>query len=182
MSQEKIIWTIGHSIHPIEKFINMLKDFKIEHLVDIRSYPGSKRLPHFNKEELEKSLKKNNIKYVHLSELGGRRTAKPDSHNTAWRVNAFRGYADYMETEDFKNAIIKLIKFAEKNRTAYMCAEALWWSCHRALVSDYLKINGWKVMHIMSETKSDEHPYTKPARIVDGKLDYSKDEEPTLFG
>jgi len=182
MSKEKIIWTIGHSVHPIEKFIDMLKVFEIEYLIDIRSYPGSKRLPHFNKEALEKSLPENNIEYTHMPELGGRRPAKPDSHNTAWRVNAFRGYADYMETDEFKNAIIKLTKFSDKKRVAYMCAEALWWSCHRSLVSDYLKINGWKVIHIMSETKSEEHPYTKPARIVDGKLDYRKDEPPSLFG
>ncbi len=114
-----------------------------------------------------------------MKELGGRRKEKPDSKNTEWRVNAFRGYADYMETDEFKSAIKKLEKLAEKKRTVYMCAEALWWSCHRSLVSDYLKIHGWKVMHIMGKSKSEEHPYTKPARIVEGELSYAKDDPQT---
>jgi uncharacterized protein (DUF488 family) len=115
---------------------------------------------------------KQNIQYTHLPELGGRRKAKEDSVNTSWRHEAFRGYADYMETEEFKEGIKRLEKTAQSERTAYMCSEAVWWKCHRSLVSDYLKVKGWNVIHILGNDKSEEHPYTKPAKIVDGKLIY----------
>ena len=171
--KERIVWTIGHSTHTFDEFKAMLKSFQIELVADIRSFPGSGRYPHFNKELLEVSLPENNIRYVHLKELGGRRKTKPDSKNTGWRLAAFRGYADYMETGDFKSAINELENIAVKSRTAYMCSESLWWRCHRSLVSDYLKFIGWKVVHIMGEGKSMEHPFTKPARITEGKLLYS---------
>jgi uncharacterized protein (DUF488 family) len=153
----------------------MLKSFNIELLADIRSFPGSRKFPHFNKENLPASLAEKNIEYIHLKNLGGRRKVNPDSCNTGWRVAAFRGYADYMETENFKKAIEELEKIASQKRVAYMCAEAVWWRCHRSLVSDYLKNEGWTVLHIMDVGKSTEHPYTSPAKIIDGKLDYSKD-------
>lgn len=156
----------------------MLKAFEIETLVDIRRYPGSRKYPHFNKDYLEKSLSEKEIQYLHYEDLGGRRKVKPDSHNTAWRLDSFRGYADYMETDSFKKAVEKMEKLAMEKRVAYMCSEAVWWSCHRSLVSDYLKNEGWNVQHIMSKTKSNEHPYTKPARIVNGRLVYT---EETLF-
>lgn len=156
----------------------MLKAFEIETLVDIRRYPGSRKYPHFNKDYLEKSLPEKEIQYLHYEDLGGRRKVKPDSHNTAWRLDSFRGYADYMETDSFKKAIEKMEKLAMEKRVAYMCSEAVWWSCHRSLVSDYLKNEGWNVQHIMSKTKSNEHPYTKPARIVNDRLVYT---EETLF-
>jgi uncharacterized protein (DUF488 family) len=169
------IWTIGHSTHPFEEFIAMLHSFKIELLADIRSFPGSRRYPQFNKESLSVSLPENNIKYIHIPALGGRRKANPDSINTGWRHIAFRGYADYMETEGFKTGISELTALADKQRTAYMCSEAVWWRCHRALVSDYLKLQGWTVNHIMGKTKSEEHRYTAPARIVNGQLSYKQD-------
>lgn len=172
MSQTKTIYTIGHSTHSIEEFIRMLHAFGIELLADIRSFPGSRRLPHFNKENLEAALQQNGIKYIHLPELGGRRRAAPDSKNTVWKVAGFRGYADYMETNAFKDAADKLAKLAMNHKTAYMCAEAVWWSCHRSLLSDWYKAEGWTVLHILSTTKAEEHPYTKPAHIVDGKLSY----------
>jgi|SRR5690554_382537 len=167
------VWTIGHSTHDFEEFIAILKSFEIEFLIDIRRFPGSKRYPHFNKENLEKSIKESGMSYIHLEELGGRRKVQPNSKNTAWRLESFQAYADYMETESFKIAIEKLKSIAQTNKTAFMCAEAVWWSCHRSLVADYLKHDGWTVMHIMGENKSTEHPYTKPARIVSGKLVYS---------
>lgn len=173
--KNKIIYTIGHSTHPLEEFIAMLKSFQIELVADIRSYPGSRKFPHFNKEKLPSSLAENHIEYVHLRELGGRRKVNPDSCNTGWRVAAFRGYADYMETDNFKKAIQQLEKIAAEKRMAYMCAEAVWWRCHRSLVSDYLKHKGWNVLHIMGVGKGTEHPYTKPAKIEDGKLVYTKD-------
>ncbi|HEY8687963.1 MAG TPA: DUF488 domain-containing protein [Chitinophagaceae bacterium] len=179
-STQKIIYTIGHSIRTQEEFISILQSFKIELLADIRSYPGSKRYPHFNKENLQKILPGYKIIYQHFSELGGRRKTSTDSKNTAWKNDAFRGYADYMGTEDFKKGISKLEDAALKNKTAYMCSEAVWWRCHRSMVSDYLKWKGWKVLHIMAENKSEEHPYTSPAKIVDGQLSYSKDQQ-TLF-
>lgn len=176
--KEKIIWTIGHSTHPLDEFILLLTSFQISLVADIRNYPGSKRFPHFNKEALQISLPQNNIQYIHLKQLGGRRSPVPGSVNTRWRHTAFRGYADYMATADFKKAMIELENIASKENIAYMCSEAVWWSCHRSLVSDYLKIRGWKVMHIMSKTKAAEHPYTSAARIVNGKLRY---DEPELF-
>ena len=170
--QNKIVWTIGHSTRTLEKLIEMLHSFKIEMVADIRSYPGSRRYPQFNKESLEVSLPENNIQYVHLKKLGGRRKVNPDSKNTAWRHVAFRGYADYMETEDFKEGIQELEKISLQQRTAFMCSEAVWWRCHRSMVSDYLKAHGWKVMHIMDVGKEEEHPYTAPAKVINGELTY----------
>jgi uncharacterized protein (DUF488 family) len=170
--QEKIAWTIGHSTHSLDEFIAILKSFKIELVADIRSLPGSRRFPHFNKEALSATLPENNIRYIHLKELGGRRKVKPDSVNVGWRHPAFRGYADYMETEDFRNAIQTLESIAVIERTALMCAESLWWRCHRSLVSDYLKLHHWKVLHIMGVAKFTEHLYTQPAKIIEGQLSY----------
>jgi uncharacterized protein (DUF488 family) len=181
VSQQKIIYTIGHSTRTFDEFISLLTSFKIELLVDIRSYPGSKRYPHFNKENLQKHLHEHAIKYQHLPELGGRRKALKDSKNTAWKNDAFRGYADYMETEEFKKGITVLEDYASQYTTAYMCSEAVWWRCHRSLVSDYLKWKGWKVMHIMGENKSEEHPYTSPAKIINEQLVYTDNDQPTLF-
>jgi uncharacterized protein (DUF488 family) len=171
----KLIWTIGHSTRTLDEFIALLKSFEIECVLDIRSFPGSRRYPHFNKEALEISLPENNVKYFHLKDLGGRRKALADSNNKVWRHAAFRGYADYMETDAFKNGVKDLEKIALKQRTAYMCSEAVWWRCHRSMVSDYLKVHGWNVIHIMGIGKEDEHPYTAPARIVSGELSYDNE-------
>lgn len=173
---EKIIYTIGHSTRTLERFIAMLQSFNIEVVVDIRSYPGSRRYRHFNKENLETSLPEKNINYIHLKLLGGRRAVKKDSKNTGWRHPAFRGYADYTETDDFKKDIEELEAIAIKQKTAYMCSEAVWWRCHRSMVSDYLKLNGWIVYHIMEINKAEEHRYTQPAKIIDEKLSYESTE------
>ena len=170
--ENNTIWTIGHSTRPLEELIAMLYSFNIELVADIRSFPGSRKFPQYNKEALAISLPQNDIKYLHLKNLGGRRKVKPGSKNTGWRHAAFRGYADYMETDDFKEGITELEKIALKQRTAYMCSEAVWWRCHRSMVSDYLKVRGWRVMHIMGVGKDEEHPYTGPARVVDGELSY----------
>src|SRR6266481_8410975 len=166
------IWTIGHSTRTIEDFLELLKAHNIESLVDVRHYPGSRRYPQFNKEPLADSLAKAGIDYHHLLKLGGRRRPRPDSRNTAWRNEAFRGYADYMESEAFAQGIECLIKFARDKRVAVMCAEAVWWRCHRSLIADYLKAHGHKVLHIQSATKAEEHPFTSAARIVNGELSY----------
>lgn len=168
----KTIWTIGHSTRSFEEFVAMLYSFNVELVADVRSYPGSRKFPQFNKEALKISLPQNNIQYRHLVELGGRRKADRASKNTAWRHPAFRAYADYMETPPFKEAITILEDIAMQERTAYMCSEAVWWRCHRSMISDYLKVNGWSVMHIMALAKAEEHPYTAPAKIVNGALTY----------
>ncbi|NLO71904.1 MAG: DUF488 domain-containing protein [Porphyromonadaceae bacterium] len=168
----KTIWTIGHATHAAEEFTEMLQSFQIETLVDIRSLPGSNKFPQFNKENLKLTLPHSGIQYMHLVNLGGLRKTKKGSHNTGWRLASFRGYADYMETPEFFTAIHKLESIASKSRTAIMCAEVLWWRCHRSLVSDFLKLNGWKVMHIMAAGKASEHTYTKPAIITNNKLTY----------
>ena len=174
--QAGTIYTIGHSTHSAEDFLEMLQSFQIQLVCDIRNFPGSRRFPHFNKEQLEQFLKSHKIKYLHLKDLGGRRKPVKDSVNTAWRVEAFRGYADYMETQAFSDAIRLLEHHAIKERTVYMCSEAVWWSCHRSLVSDFLKVKGWHVLHIMAVGKAVEHPFTKPARVENGKLVYHSDD------
>lgn len=172
MKQQLSLWTIGHSTLAIEEFIRRLEEFEINLLVDVRSFPGSRRYPQFNKENLRSSLAATEIYYVHMPELGGRRRARPDSTNMAWRNESFRGYADSMETEDFEIGISKLLKLSTQQRTAIMCAEALWWRCHRSLISDYLKAHGNEVIHIIGEGKSETHPFTSAARVVNGELSY----------
>ena len=167
------IWTIGHSTRTIDEFISLLKENDIKLLVDVRTWPGSKRYPQFNKEALAESLSSHGIRYEHFPELGGRQKPNPDSRNTAWRNASFRGYADYMETEQFQKGIQRLLDVAaEAGPTAIMCAEAVWWRCHRSLISDYLKVRGIEVMHILDANKIEPHPYTSAARIVDGELSY----------
>lgn len=170
----KILWTIGHSTHSLQEFIALLNAYHIEMLVDVRSLPGSNKFPHFNKESLEISLSKEGISYQHLLALGGRRKVSKNSKNTAWNNLSFRGYADYMATEGFKNGIEELKKLAENKKVAIMCSEVLWWRCHRSMIADELKSGGWTVIHILSLSKSEEHPYTAPAKIVDGKLSYTE--------
>jgi len=166
------VWTIGHSTRPIEELIEALRSFQIKILADVRSFPGSRRYPQFNREQLKVLLAEAGIEYLHFPELGGRRSARPDSLNMAWRNKMFRGYADYMETVEFRSGITRLRKVAKAGRTAIMCAEAVWWRCHRSLISDYLKAKGLEVTHIMAAGKSEAHPFTSAARIVNGELSY----------
>lgn len=166
------IYTIGHSTRTLTEFLDMLQSFSIKIVADIRSLPGSRKFPQFNKENLMISLKEVGIQYIHSTDLGGRRKVKKDSKNTRWNNDSFRGYADYMESEEFECAIVKLEHLALIQATAYMCSEAVWWRCHRSMVSDYLKRKGWTVLHIMATGKVQEHNYTGPARIVDDKVLY----------
>jgi uncharacterized protein (DUF488 family) len=169
------IWTIGHSTRPIDEFISLLEEHGIKLLADVRLLPGSKRYPHFNKEALADSLGKAGIRYDHFPELGGRRKPKEDSSNTAWRNASFRGYADYMETEEFQKGVKRLLEHAvHAGPTAIMCAEAVWWRCHRSLISDCLKARGIEVIHIFDANKTQLHPYTSAARIVNGKVSYAE--------
>jgi len=167
------IWTIGHSTRTEEKFKDILLAHEIKALVDVRSHPGSRRFPHFNKEELSESLKRAGIEYYHEPRLGGRRAPRKDSKNTRWREDQFRGYADHMETEAFAQGIRVLMELARETRTAFMCSEAVWWRCHRSLISDYLKSKGHTVIHIVDAKSVKEHPYTSAAWItLKGKLSY----------
>jgi uncharacterized protein (DUF488 family) len=167
------IWTIGHSTRTIDEFISLLKENDIKLLADVRGWPSSKRYPQFNKDALTQSLAAHGIRYEHFPELGGKRKAKPDSHNTAWRNASFRGYADYMESTQFQKGIERLLQAAaEAGPAAIMCAEAVWWRCHRSLIADYLKARGVEVLNILGANKVEPHPYTPAARIVDGELSY----------
>ena len=172
MNQQLSLWTVGHSTLAIEDFLRLLDTFEIQLLADVRSFPGSRRYPHFNREHLRSSLALAEIGYIHLPELGGRRRARPDSINLAWRNESFRGYADYMETSGFADGISRLRDFAAQRRTAIMCAESLWWRCHRSLISDYLKAQGVEVVHILAVGKSETHPFTSAAKVVEGELSY----------
>lgn len=175
------IWTIGHSTRTIEEFIGALKANRIKLVADVRLLPGSKRYPQFNKEELARFLRENGIVYEHFPELGGRRKARKDSRNTAWRNKSFRGYADHMETTEFANGIARLQQMANRaGATAIMCAEAVWWKCHRSLIADYLKNNGVAVIHIIDARKAEPHPFTSAAKIVDGRLSYSRNQQELL--
>lgn len=166
------LWTIGHSTRTAEDFSKLLADNAIASLADVRRFPASRRYPHFNAEALQASLATIGIKYRHFPDLGGRRRAEKNSQNTAWRNEAFRGYADYMLTPPFEAAMAALFLLAREKRTAVMCAESLWWQCHRALVADYAKVRGWRVWHILGSGKLEEHPYTSAATIIDGRLSY----------
>ena len=175
LTAHNTIYTIGHSTHPIAIFLDMLQSFNIEMVVDIRSFPSSRKFPQYDKEQLKVSITDAGMEYIHMLDLGGRRKVEKDSKNDRWHNASFRGYADYMETAEFKNAVVDLEEIARKKTTVYMCAEAVWWRCHRSMVSDYLKAKGWNVMHIMAIGKATEHPYTSPAIVENGIVSYSDD-------
>ena len=166
------IWTIGHSTRSAEEFNHILNVHEMAVLVDVRSFPGSRRYPQFNKEQLQQSLAVAGIRYQHSPALGGRRRPNPKSKNLAWKNASFRAYADHLETDEFRQGVKELLEVGGTERTAVMCAEALWWRCHRSLIADYLKSIGWEVLHIESEKPAELHPYTSAARIVEGRLSY----------
>jgi uncharacterized protein (DUF488 family) len=171
-----ILYTIGHSTRPLDEFIAVLRAHSIQTLVDIRSFPMSRRLPHFNRESLEESVRHAGIRYVWLKELGGRRKKiRDDSPNLALRNDSFRNYADYMLTEDFQRGIAELIKLAEQSRTAYMCAERVYFRCHRMLVSDWLVAHGHEVFHIDGTGAVRAHELLAEARLIDGEVIYRGD-------
>lgn len=165
------IWTIGHSTRTLVEFLELLSVNDIQSIADVRSYPGSRRYPHFNASELSAALGDRGIEYVPFKQLGGRRKVRLDSPNTVWRNEAFRGYADYMETIEFQDGIDDLLRLARAKRTAVMCAEAVW-RCHRSMIADYLKVAGVTVEHIMEGGKNMVHPFTSAARLENGRLVY----------
>ena len=175
------IWTVGHSTRTIEEFLGVLEAQRIEAIADVRRFPGSHKHPQYGREALESALAAHGIAYLWLPELGGRRQPSPRSPNTAWRNAAFRGYADHMASGEFARGMDKLLALASGARTAILCAEAVWWRCHRALISDALYARGVEVVHITDARHTVEHPLTEPARIVDGRLSYAAAEQPRLI-
>ena len=169
-----MIYTIGHSTRPIKSLSEILNAHEIVQVVDVRTIPYSKYTPQFNKEALAESLKSAGIEYIHMKELGGLRHPIKDSVNLGWKNASFRGYADYMQTACFAEAIEKLIEISKNENTAIMCAEAVPWRCHRSLIADALFIRGINVMHILSKTNSREHELTSFARVRGKIITYPK--------
>jgi uncharacterized protein (DUF488 family) len=171
------LYTIGHSTRTLDELVSALKAHGIETLVDIRAFPKSRRLPHFNRETLETELPKRGIRYVWLKALGGyRKSTLKDSPNIGLRNASFRNYADYMLTEEFEQAMDELLKVTEKSRTAYMCAERVYFHCHRMLVSDWLGAHGHVVLHIDAEKPARPHELTAEARLINGQVIYRSDQ------
>ena len=167
------VWTIGHSTRSTEEFLATLAAHEIESVVDVRRFPGSRRLPHFGAEALEASLRAGGVSYEWIAELGGRRRADPGSPNDAWENDAFRGYADHTATEEFAQGLDELLMVASGLRTAVMCAELLWWRCHRRIIADVLVSIGYEVQHIRDGSATELHELAPPARLVNGVLTYA---------
>jgi uncharacterized protein (DUF488 family) len=170
--RKTVIFTIGHSTRPIEDFIEILRAFGIKTVVDVRTIPKSRHNPQFSNEALKASLKEAHIAYLHMKGLGGLRHAKKDSPNTAWKNASFRGFADYMQTEEFEQNLEKLILIAEEKTTAIMCAEAVPWRCHRSLIADALIVRGIDARHIMGPASEKAHTITSWARVGGRKIIY----------
>ena len=171
------LYTIGHSTRTLDELVSALQAHGIETLVDIRAFPMSRRLPHFNRESLESELPKHGIRYIWMRSLGGYRKGKrPDSPHTALRSASFRNYADYTLTPEFEKAMDELLEIAQKSRTAYMCAERIYFRCHRMIVSDWLVAHGHEVLHIDDEKPARPHKLTAEARVVDGQMIYRGDQ------
>jgi len=166
------ILTIGHSTRTLEEFVDLLEAYGVTLVLDVRSVPRSRHNPQFNKETLPSSLKHFGIKYIHMPDIGGLRRPKHDSINLAWRNSGFRGYADYMQTKEFTDNLLKIIALARENCLALMCAEALPWRCHRSLISDALAVRHVKVEHIISATSCLNHQLNEMAQVEGTKITY----------
>jgi uncharacterized protein (DUF488 family) len=174
------IFTIGHSTRPIAEFIDLLQSNGIAQLIDIRTIPKSRHNPQFNSDALAASLHAARIEYVHMKDLGGLRHARKDSINLGWRNASFRGYADYMQTDEFEAALTRAIELAAARPTALMCAEAVPWRCHRSLVSDALVVRGIRVLEIVSAAAPKEHALTPFARVRGTRITYPADQASLL--
>ena len=161
------LWTIGHSTRDAPTFIDLLREYRTGMLVDVRRFPGSRRNPQFRTDALAASVQAAGIEYRHLVALGGRRRPGADSRNAVWRNAAFRGYADYMASAEFHEAFVELTGLALERRCAIMCAELLWWRCHRSMIADDMVLHGWRVIHIMDAGKVAERAFREPAHLVD---------------
>lgn len=170
--QPRTLWTIGHSTHPWETFTALLQEGGIRTLVDVRRFAGSRRNPQYSPLAMAPALQAIGIDYVAMPELGGRRAAKEQSPNSAWRVAGFRGYADYMASPEFARARGQLMQLAMSGPTAVVCAEAVWWRCHRRLIADDFIARGWRVLHVMTSGRTEPHALHPAARMIDDVLRY----------
>lgn len=166
------LWSIGHSTRELAGYLDLLRIHHIEAVADVRRHPGSRRLPHFGADVLETALSESGVTYVWMPALGGRRRPTPGAPATGWRTDGFKGFAEYLRTADFAEALDELVNLAGGLRTAMMCAEALWWRCHRRLIADVLVSVGVSVSHI-TERGAEPHRLASPARMVDGMLSYA---------
>ena len=173
------LYSIGHSTRSLEEFLQLLKTYGIERVADIRRFPGSRRYPHFSSEALASSLAEHDIAYIHLPSLGGRRKPLQDSENSGMRSEQFRGYADHMNTDEFRAGVATLL--GSDRRTAFMCAEAVPWRCHRNLLSDDLFRRGIEVIHIIDEKKSQPHALSAHGRVVGDRVVYAKGDQGKMF-
>jgi uncharacterized protein (DUF488 family) len=169
---EVTVLTIGHSTRTLEEFTELLQIYGVTMLIDVRTVPRSRHNPQFNKESLPDHLKNYGIKYLHIPEIGGLRHPKPNSINMALENVSFRGYADYMQTKEFTDALLKILVLARENRVALMCAEALPWKCHRILISDALVARHVRVMHIIGKNSTIRHNLNELARVDSGRVSY----------
>ncbi|HEV8537218.1 MAG TPA: DUF488 domain-containing protein [Candidatus Limnocylindria bacterium] len=176
------IWSIGHGARPLAELMATLADAHIEVVVDVRRFPGSRRHPQFSATSLVTSLSELGIAYLHLPGLGGRREPRDDSPHRALRVGAFRGYADHMNTAEFAAEYEKLTALARRSRAAFMCAETLWWRCHRRMIADRLTVDGFAVTHLFAPGKSEPHALWDVARVVGDELVYDAGAVPMPLG
>ena len=170
-----VVYTIGHSTRPLDAFTTLLRDAGVTRVVDVRAFPMSRRHPHFNKDALAIALPAAGLDYRHMPALGGRRHRQhgTPSRNGLWKVEAFRNYADYAETAAFGSAITQLEALARDQPTAFMCAEAVWWQCHRRLITDYMLARGWTVVHLLAAGQQQRAAMTEGARVHgDGTIEY----------
>jgi uncharacterized protein (DUF488 family) len=174
------VLTVGHSTRSADELIRLLRAHAVELVVDVRRFPASRRLPQFGRRALGATLVRARMAYAWLPALGGRRPPRPDSPHRGWRNASFRGYADHMESAEFAAGAADLVALARHRRSAVLCAEAVWWRCHRGLIADHLKLRGAQVLHVADEGRVEEHPWTPPARIVDGRLAYPADDQLAL--
>ena len=170
---ETVVLTIGHSTRTLEEFVQLLEVYGLTLVVDVRTVPRSRHNPQFNKETLPTILKHYGVRYIHMPEIGGLRHPKHESVNTAWKNSGFRGYADYMHTQEFADSLLKIVALARENRLALMCAEALPWRCHRNLISDALVVRHLKVEHIIGKDSVINHELNSLAQVEGTKITYS---------
>jgi uncharacterized protein (DUF488 family) len=169
------VLTIGHSTRTWKIFLDLLRAYRVERVIDVRSIPRSRHNPQFGQKTLRTKLRAARIGYVHLRKLGGLRHARRDSSNMGWRNSSFRGFADYMQTSEFDAGLQRLIKLTRQKRSALMCAEAVPWRCHRSLIADALTVLGIRVEDIMSKSRSQMHSLTSFARVRSGRVTYPRD-------
>ena len=173
------MWTVGHSTHPLPAFVALVRAHGVTSIADVRKLPRSRRHPHFNVDTLPDALAAGGLGYTHFAGLGGLRREQPDSINRAWKNPSFRAYADYMQTDMFAGELDRLVSLARSEEVAIMCAEAVWWRCHRSLIADALVARGEPVLHILTPERAEPHVLRDFARVDDGRVTYPG--EPELF-